>query len=822
MCFNENPSGHCPDCLIFRVKRKIFSGKKYIYIKMRYLECRKLHVRFLLFAVAVCIGLAFTACSSASKENHLVRGEEYLQKRKYEEAVMEFRAASDIDKDSAEAHWGLARAYEQLGKFYETIEELRQVTTLNPENLEAKAKLGNYYLLFNPPQTDETEKLLKDIFARNPNFIEAHILKASLWAIQGKSENEIVGVLNKAISLEPKRTESYMSLARYFMKTGKAEKAENAIQKGIAANPNAALGYTEYGRFLVFADRSDEAERQFTKAIEVEPRNVEARLAQAEYYVGEKAYPKAEHTYKELIKSEQNSSESRMELANFYDRIGEDERAVNVFNQILKDAPEYVRARYRLGEIYLNRKESAKVNEQVEYLLNLNDTDVEALTLLARVRLQEGNAEEAIKSLEEILKKQPSRRDALYYMTQARIQAGQIDQARAFVGDLEKYHSGYLKTKLLKIQLSFASGETEIALQQANELLRDLKNAQPNQENDGKTLSEMRFRALTARGLANLQFGKISEAKADLQKVYELAPNSAAALINLAKVNIAQGNSAEALNFYEKALAWDDKNFDALSGVIGVLTGKKDFGRAHRKIDEALGKNAARNTNAAALHYLKSDVFKAEGNLEAAENELKKIFSIDENYLPAYSAYAAILMKRNQLNQAVEQYKRSIEKKPSASVYALLGILEDTRGNAAAAEQNYRKSLEIDPKMPIAANNLAWLIAEKQGNLDEALKLAQTAVDRNQNVAGYYDTLGWVYHKKGLHLPAVEQLRKAVALDDAEAGNSEPAYRLRLGIALASSGDKDSARREVAVSLQNGSRLTRREVQEAKNLLAGL
>lgn len=793
---------------------------------MKYLECRKLHLRFLLFAVAVCIGVAFTACSSQSKENHLVRGEEYLQKRKYEEAVMEFRAAADVDENSAEAHWGLARAFEQLGKFYETIEELRQVTALAPENLEAKAKLGNYFLLFSPPQTEETEKLLQDIFARNPNFIEGYILKASLFAVQGKSENEIVGVLNKAISLEPKRTESYISLARYFMKIGKAEKAENAIQKGIAANPNIALGYAEYGRFLVFADRADEAEQQFTKAVQVEPKNVEARLAQAEYYVGEKAYPKAENAYRELIKAEKNSAESRMELANFYDRIGEDERAIGTYTAILNDVPEYVRARYRLGEIYLNRKESAKVNEQVEYLLGVNDTDVEALTLRARVSLQEGKAEEAIADLEEILKKQPSQRDALFYMTQARIQAGQIDQARAFVGDLDKYHPGYLKTKLLKIQLSFAGGETEMALQQANELLRDLKNAQPNQENDGKSLSEMRFRALSARGLANLQLGKIAEAKADLQRVYELAPNSSNALINLAKIYLVQGNSAEALNFYEKALVSDVKNFDALSGAIGVLTDQKDFGRAHRKIDEAVQKNAGQNMNLAALHYLKSDVFKAEGNLEAAENELRKIFLLDENYLPAYSAYAAILMKRNQLNQAVEQYKKSIEKKPSASVYSLIGILEDTRGNSAAAEQNYRKALEIDPKMPIAANNLAWLIQEKQGNLDEALKLAQTAVDRNQSVAGYYDTLGWVYHKKGLHLPAIEQLKKAVALDNQEAAsgraNSEPAYRLRLGIALASSGDKESAKREVVTSLQNGSRLTKREVQEAKNLLATL
>ena len=45
---------------------------------------------------------------------------------------------------------------------------------------------------------------------------------------------------------------------------------------------------------------------------------------------------------------------------------------------------------------------------------------------------------------------------------------------------------------------------------------------------------------------------------------------------------------------------------------------------------------------------LKSDVFTAQKNLQAAEAELKKAIELDENYLPAYSAYASLLIARNQ------------------------------------------------------------------------------------------------------------------------------------------------------------------------------
>ncbi len=740
---------------------------------------------------------------------------------------MEFRAAADIDKDSAAAHWGLARAFENLGQFNETVEELRKTTALAPDNLDAKTKLGNYYLLVQPPMIAETEKILEEIFAKDAGFIEGHILKASLFVAQGKTEKEVLDALNQAIALNPNRTESYISLARYFMKQDKAKEAETAIQKSISVNPNAALGYVEYGRFLGFADRAAEAEAQFKKATEVEPKNIEAREAFAEYYVGQKQFDKAELAYQDLVQIQENSPESRLELANFYAQIGRAGDAIRTFNEILTEKPEYVRARYRLGEIYLDQKETAKVSEQIEALLKINDKDAEALLLRARLNLQDNRAEEAVKDLEEILKKLPTHRDALFFITEARLALGQTDQARAFIGDLDKYHPNYLKTRLLKIQAAFADADAESAFRLSNELYETAKGIIPDAAMMTQEIKELRIRALSARGLASLQLGKLAESKADLQEVLKNSPKSAGAMVNLARVFIAEKNPAEALKLYENALANDDKNFDALSGAINVLNRQKQFTPAHAKVDEFLAKNADRKDVSAALHYLKSDVFIAEKKADSAEVELKKAIETDENYLPAYSAYAALLIAKNQTDSAIEQYKKVVEKKPSAAVYTLLGMLEEARNNSSEAEKHYRRALEITPETPIAANNLAWLIADGgQGNLDEALQLAQKTVNKNSNVAGYYDTLGWVYFKKGLYSPAVEQLKKAVVLDEADTKRTgakpNSAYRLRLGTALASSGDKFSARREVETSLANEQNLSQKEAQDAKSLLANL
>ena len=78
----------------------------------------------------------------------------------------------------------------------------------------------------------------------------------------------------------------------------------------------------------------------------------------------------------------------------------------------------------------------------------------------------------------------------------------------------------------------------ENALKVSNELYEVAKNSFPNQERTSQDLLDLRLRGLSARGLANLELGKLAEAKTDLQEVVRVSPNSSAALVNLAKVAI--------------------------------------------------------------------------------------------------------------------------------------------------------------------------------------------------------------------------------------------------------------------------------------------
>jgi Flp pilus assembly protein TadD len=97
----------------------------------------------------------------------------------------------------------------------------------------------------------------------------------------------------------------------------------------------------------------------------------------------------------------------------------------------------------------------------------------------------------------------------------------------------------------------------------------------------------------------------------------------------------------------------------------------------------------------------------------------------------------------------------------------------------------------------VAANNLAWMMAEDNENIDEALQLAQAARAKAPESAEIADTLGWIFIKKGQSQSAIGPLKDAVQRDP---GNGS--YQYHLGFAYAKHGDTKLARATLEKALK--------------------
>ena len=140
--------------------------------------------------------------------------------------------------------------------------------------------------------------------------------------------------------------------------------------------------------------------------------------------------------------------------------------------------------------------------------------------------------------------------------------------------------------------------------------------------------------------------------------------------------------------------------------------------------------------------------------------------------------------------EAIKEFQKLLES-DSQSIAGNMGIAamyEAQKQNKEAAE-HYKKVLNIQPNNPIAANNLAWLLAlDENGDLGEALRLAMQAKQSLPDDANISDTLGWIHYKRQSYSLAMGQFQQALT---ANPDNATVGYHLAL--AQYANGDKKSA-----------------------------
>ena len=101
----------------------------------------------------------------------------------------------------------------------------------------------------------------------------------------------------------------------------------------------------------------------------------------------------------------------------------------------------------------------------------------------------------------------------------------------------------------------------------------------------------------------------------------------------------------------------------------------------------------------------------------------------------------------------------------------------------------YENLLRVNESYGPAANDLAYLYADMNQNLDRALTLALSAKKLMPQNADVADTLGWVYLKSGSLLMAKNQFLEAIGLVV-----SHPVFRYHLGLAYYQEQDFPKAR----------------------------
>lgn len=423
------------------------------------------------------------------------------------------------------------------------------------------------------------------------------------------------------------------------------------------------------------------------------------------------------------------------------------------------------------GASWFGKGNLVNARKSFETALSLQPNDNQSLVYLAQLDLQENDLASARKRYESILAIDPKYAPAMIGLGQVEFASKNekgastwFEKARDASPDalLPRLYLGnyYLQVK----DLSAASAEAT----EANRLYPDNPDV------------------LDLLGQVQVASGLDSQAVRTYRQLVSVAPNSAAARVKLATMQIKVGDPAGAAASLRTALQLKPDAADAayLLAALDVKAGRHDDAL---KLAKGLQSTLAKSPVGFAIE---GDVLMAQRKYADAQKAYEQAFELSKTTPLAIKIHQAQegAGRGADANARLLQWLNAHPDDLDGWQY-LAGAYVRSGQRKAAIEQ-YERVVKGNPKNALALNNLAGLYQVEKD--PRALATAEQAYALAPDSPVAADTLGWIQIEQGNAARGLELVRKALDKDP-----NNPEIRYHAAVGLARSGNKAQARREL-------------------------
>lgn len=730
---------------------------------------------------------------AVAKQRYFENGNRFFEQQKYAEAIVEFRNAVRADQRFGEARLKLAEAYAATNRVREALGEYVRAADLLPNSAEAQLKAGALLLLAG--EFEEAKSRADKVLQFEPQSIGAQILRAN--ALAGlKDLDGAIRDIQEAIRLDPSQSGTYANLGAFQFARGQGVEAEQAFKQAVEADPKSAEARLALGNFYWQSGRQKEAEGELLEATKVDPNNAIANRALATFFMATGRAANAEAYLKRLADGGKDGS-AVLALADYYLGMDRAAEAMPILEGAAKQPELMVEANARLAALAYadNRREDG--HKIIDAVINQHPKDPVGLLVKTRFLVAESRYPEALVRVQEAVQIDPNSAAAHYLRGTILVATNDWDQAVNAFNEVLKINPKAVPAQLQLARIELRRGRTEMSVQLAQE-------AVANSPQDPVA------RLFLARGL--LSRGEVQRAENEIRPLLERYPETSVVHAVAGAVWAAKNDRVAARRAFDKALSLDASSVDALSGLVSLDLLEKKPAAALERVGARL---TAVPENGPTL-LLAAQVYAATNDAARAEEALKKAIEVDPSNLAAFELLGRLYLSQRRLGEALSEYDRLAERQPSSiAAKTMAAMIQQAQGNREDARARYERIVQTDAKAAVAANNLAWMYAEENGNLDMALQLAQSARQQLPDHPDVSDTLGYVYLRKNLPVLAIPAFQESI-----ERAPSNPAYHYRLAQALSQTGDKAGAKRAVERALKLKPDFA--EAGEARKLLATL
>jgi tetratricopeptide (TPR) repeat protein len=759
-----------------------------------------------LVAIIVTAVLALVSCSrdpDVAKRRYLESGNKYFDKGKYKEARIMYLNAKAKDQRWGPAYYKLGVTALKMGSTTEAVNALRRAVELLPasdaDHWDAVIKLSEIYLGVTREKAylDEVDGFCKDLLKRDPNSYDGHRLTGDLDYARATEQFKVanrdqgralldqsIAEYRRAEAIKPGQTGVTMQLARGLAAEAQFPEAEKLYRSIIEKDKTFQYAYTELYRLLMFQGRPADAEQVLKLGSQNNPKQFGYLTLLAMHYYMQKQRENMVSVLDQIKSHAKEFEQAYLTVGDFYLRMRDGDSAVREYREgMTKDLKRKATYEKRIIEVLMQQGKRAEAAELNSQILKDDPDDNDARGLAATFMLDKGDVSRALSELQAVVTHSPDNPVAQYNLGRAHAARGEWEQARQRFQKAIDLRPDYILARLALAQLQVTRGDFDAALKSSQQVLsidRNNNNARliesaalmgQKKFGDSRQLLDSMLKAnpsspdvLFQLGVVNLAESKFKEAEDAFRRSYELNPANSRGLMGMVETEMAQNHPDQAMKLLqtEAAKVPNRADFQLALGNTAVRAGRYDEAISYfEKVVAALPKGS-----------------KAQGDV---------FLRIGETY-----------RRKGDLTNSIIALQKAREILPeNGVVLSTLALVLDAAGRWSEARQVYEVVIKLDPNNGVALNNLAFLLTEHGGDLDDALTKAQRAKQLLPDLSEVSDTLGWIYLKKNLTDNAIDIFQNLVNKVPAQA-----IFRYHLGMAYSQKGDKTRALKELQDALK--------------------
>ncbi|MBI3471804.1 MAG: tetratricopeptide repeat protein [Candidatus Solibacter usitatus] len=755
-----------------------------------------------------CLLIVAVSCNrdpEVRKAKYLERGNKYMDAGRLREASILYRRALKLDPRYGAAYYRLGLLEQRQDRWYNAGLALRRAAELLPEGAErvdARIQLADILVIYlETMQRDsallqELDQLSQELLDRDPKSYQGHCLRGRWAAVKAAASWEIgqrgAASEHRATAIEefriaggirPGRPEVLVPLARCLWDQDRRQEAEKLLLDLVATEKHSITAYSDLARYYGAEGRAKELEQILIRAEQDNSAHYPFAIERAVLYHSLKRDAEAVAVLEALKRRARDYPDAYQAAGDVCLRIGKPDDAIRQYEEGIRAIPrEKLRFRKLIVQALLAQGKSLQATRVNESILKEFPEDIDSLVLRSATRIDAGDLQKAIAELAQLERRAPDNAVVHYHLGRAQAANGQRDAARLQFAEASRYGPRFLPPRIALAGIEMEVDEWGRALALSEEILTL----------DRRSLQGQLIRAQAYRGMK-----KYPEARAVLRGLMAAEANSADALLELGRLEEAEGRPREAEAAYRASYAADPRSLRGLQAITAMRTASGDGKAVLRILQQEIEKAPDRND----LRAEYADTALRLGLYSLAEQgykELMKRLSGDAKATGAlHLRLGEVYGRSGDPARAIEHLEKARQILPAhAVVLNNLAVAYEMAGRRKEAAEYFEASLKENDDNGVALNNLACYILDNGGDVDRALTLAQRARQKLPDRPEITDTIGWIYYHKNLLDSALEIFEKLSANHP-----KQPSFRYHLGAALLKKGDRARARKELQQAL---------------------